>query len=176
MFATVHNTRLLQFMSPIPEPVALAVDAPSQDWQGRSMPMFPPLSLLNKVIQKLRATQEAEVILIAPWWPSQLWFPHLLRLGVDHPLFFPYHRNLLSQQDQKFISDGKSYHLPQTVKGYRTCLGSVLNRTGKAKVVQHSDMIASMELQSETIRNRIKSMTLGINTSCTYWQVRVWRS
>ena len=39
---------------------------------------------------------------------------------------------------------------PQTVKGYRTCLGSVLNRTGKAKVVLYktiSDMIASMELQ-----------------------------
>ena len=36
----------------------------------------------------------------------------------------------------------------QTVKGNRTCLGSVLNRTGKAKVVLHktiSDMIASME-------------------------------
>ena len=39
---------------------------------------------------------------------------------------------------------------PQTVKGYRTCLGSVLIRTGKAKVVLHktiSCMIASMELQ-----------------------------
>ena len=36
---------------------------------------------------------------------------------------------------------------PQTVKGYKTCLGSVLNRTGKAKVVLHktiSDTIASM--------------------------------
>ena len=39
---------------------------------------------------------------------------------------------------------------PQTVKGYRTSLGLVLNRTGKAKVVLHktiSDMIAYMELQ-----------------------------
>ena len=39
---------------------------------------------------------------------------------------------------------------PQTVKGYRTSLGIVLNRTGKAKVVLHktiSDMIAYMELQ-----------------------------
>ena len=38
---------------------------------------------------------------------------------------------------------------PQTIKGYRTCLGSALNRTGKAKVVLHrtiSNMIASMEL------------------------------
>ena len=82
--ATVSNSRLPQFMSPIPEPQALAVDALSQDWQGRSMYMFPPFPLLSKVIQKLRSTQEAEVILISPWWPKQSWFPHLLRLCVDH--------------------------------------------------------------------------------------------
>ena len=104
MFATVSNSRLPQFMSPIPEPRALAVDALSQDWQGRSMYMFPPFPLLSKVIQKLWSTQ-------APWWPKQSWFPHLLRLCVDHQLFFPYRRDLLSQQDQRYVSDGKSYHL-----------------------------------------------------------------
>ena len=175
------------------------------------------------------------MILIAPWWPSQPWLPHLLRLCVDHPLFFPYRRDLLSQQNQEFILDRKSYHLhalrlscnitkqqefqtrslglprhledprqiacrttdvlrfthwaaqegfdplnpsaaqiaaflyslfdthglsPQTVKGYRTSLGSVLNRTGKATVVQHktlSDIIASMELQI-----RASSTTMGL--------------
>ena len=75
------------------------------DWQGRSMYMFPPFPLLSKVIQKLQDTQEAEVILIAPWWPKQSWFPHLLRLCVDHPLFFPYRQDLLSQQDQKYVSE-----------------------------------------------------------------------
>ena len=79
--------------------------------QGRSMYMFPLFPLLNKVIQKLRSTQAAEVVLIAPWWPSQLWFSHLLRLCVEHPLVLPYRRDLLSQQDQKYVSDGKSYHL-----------------------------------------------------------------
>ena len=103
---------ILQFMSPIPEPQALAVDALSLDWQGRSLYMFPPFPLFNKVIQKLRAIQAAEVTVIAPWWPSQPWFPHLLRLCVDQPLFFPYSRDLLSQQSQRFTSDGKSYHLP----------------------------------------------------------------
>ena len=39
MFATVHNTHLPQFMSPVPEPRAMAIDALSQDWQGRSMYM-----------------------------------------------------------------------------------------------------------------------------------------
>ena len=41
MFATLSNSQLPRFMSPIPEPRALAVDALSQDWQGRSMYMFP---------------------------------------------------------------------------------------------------------------------------------------
>ena len=110
MFATLSNSHLPRFMSPIAEPRALAVDALSQDWQGRSMYMFPPFPLLNKVMQKLRSTQMAEVILVAPWWPSQSWFPHLLRLCVEHSLVLPYRRDLLSQQDQKYISDGKSYH------------------------------------------------------------------
>ena len=83
MFATLSN--LPWFMSPILEPKALAADALSQDWQGRSMYMFPPFPLLNKVIQKLRSTQAAEVVLVAPWWPTRSWFPHLLRLCVEPP-------------------------------------------------------------------------------------------
>ena len=54
---------------------------------------------------------------------------------------------------------------PQTVKGYRTCLGSVLNRTGKAKVVLHktiSDMIASMELQRPRVTPVLPQWDLGI--------------
>ena len=108
MFATVQNTHFPQFtcMSPVPEPRALVIDALSQDWQGRSMFMFPPFSLRNKVIQKLRTTQTGEVILIDPWWLSQLWFPHL-HLCVDHPRFFPYRRDLLSQQG--YISRATSH-------------------------------------------------------------------
>ena len=74
MLATVHNTHLPQFMSPILEPQALAIDALSHDWQGRLMFMFPLFPLLSKVIQKLSTTQEGEVILIAPWWPHNCSF------------------------------------------------------------------------------------------------------
>ena len=54
---------------------------------------------------------------------------------------------------------------PQTVKGYRTCLGSVLSRTGKAKVVLHktiSDMIVSMELQRPRVTPVLPQWDLGI--------------
>ena len=54
---------------------------------------------------------------------------------------------------------------PRTVKGYRACLGSVLNRTGKAKVVMHqtiSDMIVSMELQRPRVTPVFPQWDLGI--------------
>ena len=54
---------------------------------------------------------------------------------------------------------------PQTIKGFRTCLGSVPNWTGKAKVVQHktvSDMIASMELQRPRVMPILRLWDLGI--------------
>ena len=107
MFATLSNSHLPRFMSPVPEPRALAVDALSQDWQGRSMYMFPPFPLLSKVVQKLRSTQVAEVILVAPWWPSQPWFPHLLRLCVEHPLIKISHCINHSCTKMLLISDGK---------------------------------------------------------------------
>ena len=101
----VSNSHLPQFMSPIPEPRAQAVDALSQDWQGRSMYMFPPFPLLNKVIQKLRSTQTAEVILVAPWWPKQSWFPHLLRLWPfpTIEIFCPSRIRSMSQTESRTI-------------------------------------------------------------------------
>ena len=77
-------------------------------WQGRPIFMFPPFPLPFIVIQKLRTTQEGEVILIAPWWPHNLGV-HIYYVFVWAPLNFPYCRDLLSQQG--YVSDGKSYHL-----------------------------------------------------------------
>ena len=50
-----HNTCLRQFMSQVPEPRAVAIDALSQDWQGRSMYMFPlfPLMTITTVVSTL---------------------------------------------------------------------------------------------------------------------------
>ena len=54
---------------------------------------------------------------------------------------------------------------PRTVKGYRTCIGSVLNRIGKTRVVLHraiSDMIASMELQRPRATPVLPQWDLGV--------------
>ena len=89
MFVTVHNTHLLQFVS---SSGALSIGDRCSVTRlaGEVGVLFSTFPLLSQVIQKLRTIQEGEVILIAPWWPSQPWFSHLLHLCVDHPCFFPY--------------------------------------------------------------------------------------
>ena len=71
---------------------------------------FPPFSLLNRVFFR-RSHSDGRDDSHSPWWPNQLCLPHLLRLCVEHPLILPYRRDLLSPQNQKYISDEMSYHL-----------------------------------------------------------------
>ena len=85
LFATRYSRRLSLFASPIPDPQAWAVDALSFPWTGMSAYAFPPLALLPRVLRKVEK-DEADLILIAPLWPAQQWFPDLLALARDPPL------------------------------------------------------------------------------------------
>ena len=110
MFATPHNAQLPQFVSPVPHPRALAVDALSQPWDNRWMYMFPPFPILSQVLRKLRNSPQSEAILIAPLWPSRPWFPQLLHLCVDIPLVLPRQPDLLTQPGPHF-HNGDRFHL-----------------------------------------------------------------
>ena len=85
LFATKFNHRLPLYISPVPDPQALGQDALSVDWSSWISYAFPPFPLLNKVIRKARMEQ-ASLILIAPFWPYQPWFPDLLSLTHSPPL------------------------------------------------------------------------------------------
>ena len=61
--------------------------------------------LVQQSHSETMATQDSKIILLAPWWLSQPWFPHLLRPCVDHPCIIPYCRDLLSQPE--FVLDSK---------------------------------------------------------------------
>ena len=84
-------------------------------WKGPSLQMPLPRSgapiwgwISGAELTTELATQNGEDILIAPWWPSQLWFPHLTQY-LDQPRFLPYRRSLQTHPGQTL--DGKSYHL-----------------------------------------------------------------
>ena len=96
MFATNLNNKLPTYVSPLPDPGAYAEDALSMNWNHLNVYAYPPTSILTKTVEKI-ITSICKVILIAPAWPTQPWFTHLLELSVDHPLSLPPRRNLLRQ-------------------------------------------------------------------------------
>lgn len=85
LFATRFNNRLDLYVSPVPDPRAYAVDALTLSWKGLSAYAFPPIPILGKVIRKARMDQTS-LILIAPDWPAQPWYPDLLDLCHVPPL------------------------------------------------------------------------------------------
>ena len=85
LFATKFSKRLPLYVSPVPDPEAWAVDALSFPWKGFLGYAFPPFPILPKVLRKAREDQ-ASLILIAPYWTAQAWFPELLALSHTPPL------------------------------------------------------------------------------------------
>ena len=91
--ATRFN-KLSQFVSPILDPLAWAVDALSLPWDVPDVYAFPPVAILGKVIEKLRDHPCHRIILFAPVWPNMSWFRDLLAMSSQIPLSLP---NLLTQ-------------------------------------------------------------------------------
>ena len=96
LFATQFNHKLPLYMSPIPDPRAVAVDALSQDWTGMWAYAFPPVEILHLVLSKIEREQ-CQVILIAPALPQASWYQTLLSLSVHTPIELPATKNLLKQ-------------------------------------------------------------------------------
>ena len=101
MFATKYNCKLAQYVPPVPDPNAWAVDALTVSWEALDMYGFPPVSLLSKVISKLADHLYKRVILIAPGWPNMPWFWDLVELSAQIPLCLPHHPDLVTQPFNK---------------------------------------------------------------------------
>ncbi len=54
------------------------------------------MSLLAQILCKLREDEE-QVLLVAPHWPTQTWFPELISLATAPPWRIPLRKELLSQ-------------------------------------------------------------------------------
>ena len=78
LFATPSNHRLDVFVTPISMEGAWSTDALSLDWdEWKVIYLFPPTRLIFQALTKLRRFH-GEAMMIAPWWPTQAWFPSLV--------------------------------------------------------------------------------------------------
>jgi hypothetical protein len=67
---------------------AEGVNAFMYDWHVTPGYIFPPFSLLPRILRKIR-DEGAKVLLIHPSWPGALWFPSLLEITVTQELIPP---------------------------------------------------------------------------------------
>ena len=78
LFASSNNAKISKYVSWQPEALVWRVDAFSIVWDFEFY-AFPPFSVVGGVLRKTERDQ-AKGILIAPCWPTQVWFPKLLWL------------------------------------------------------------------------------------------------
>ena len=93
LFSTRFNNKL----SPVPDPLASAVDALSLPWEDLDAYAFPPTAILGKVVEKLQDNPCKRLILVAPGWPNMPWFWDLVTMSSQIPLSLPILPNLLTQ-------------------------------------------------------------------------------
>ena len=97
LFATRFNHKLPQFVSPVPDSLAVAVDTLTLPWEDLDAYAFPPTAILRKVVEKLVHSPCKRLILIAPGWPNMTWFWDLVNMSSQVPLSLPNLPNLLTQ-------------------------------------------------------------------------------
>ena len=78
LFASSKNHKHSKYVTYLPDIGANAINAFSITWNYKLHYVFPPFSVIGRVLQKM-AEDQAELILVAPLFPSQPWFPQMLQ-------------------------------------------------------------------------------------------------
>jgi len=97
LFATKWNRQCQLYVSPVPDSQAWEVDALSLDWNGLVAYAYPPQQILSQVLNKFQETHCCALILVAPLWPRQAWYPSLKKLSQEGPWKIPAWKKMLKQ-------------------------------------------------------------------------------
>ena len=84
LFASRLNAQLDRYCSWKPDPGAIAVDALAESWSDQYFYAFPPFNLIGKCLQKIELEQ-AEGLMVVPFWPTQPWFSKFTQLCKETP-------------------------------------------------------------------------------------------
>ena len=95
LFTSYLNAKCVKFISWKNDPQSLAVDAFTMSWTNFYFYAFPPFSLILKVMRKI-IIDKAEGIVVAPYWPTQPWFPLYKSLAISPLITLGPNNNLLT--------------------------------------------------------------------------------
>ena len=111
LFPTRLNTHLSRFSSWKPDPEAEFVNAFSKSWSDLFYFLFPPFFLGSRCLQTIQRDR-AQVLLIVPLWPTQLWYPMLMGILIDYPICLTHTQQKINENSR----NGKNTSSSQSVK------------------------------------------------------------
>ena len=88
LFATRLTHQLPYYVSCHPDPKAIAADAFSLNWAALRRYAFPPFNLIPRTLIKV-LKDKTTIVLVAPVWQGQTWWPLLLQLAIRQPVRLP---------------------------------------------------------------------------------------
>ncbi len=94
LFAMQLTAQLTTYVSWRPDLLASATNAFTNDWSQLRGYANPPWNLIGKILSQA-CRQQAELVLVAPAWRAQPWYPILLKMLVDFPLLIPPRSDLI---------------------------------------------------------------------------------
>ena len=94
LFASRLTHQLARYISWRPDPQAFKADAFSVNWKHLKGYAFPPFNLIARVLDKVMM-DKTDLVLVAPIWQAQPWWPLLLGMMVQQPVLLPSSSTLL---------------------------------------------------------------------------------
>ena len=95
LFDTRFNKQIDKYVSLMPDPYCIAVNAFNFSWKTHKIYAFPSFSLVGAAILKLIRDNTIGIMII-PKWTTQYWFPTMLVHLIDHPVQLPSDLEILS--------------------------------------------------------------------------------
>ena len=89
LFASRLNKKLPKYVSWKPDPESTFIDAMDMSWENSFIYLFPPFSMLWPVVAKLEEDRVHRAIIVMPDWPTQSWYPRIMKKSLSKHITIP---------------------------------------------------------------------------------------
>ena len=104
LFSSRLTHQLPVYASWRPYPMAMTTDAFTMNWAELRAYANPPWNLIGRVLAQT-CQQQAELVLVAPVWKTQVWYPVLLEMLIHIPLLIPQRRDMIQATHQESLPE-----------------------------------------------------------------------
>ena len=140
MFASPLTAQCPVFFSWRPDPSAVATDAFLQDWSHIKGYANSPWSLVGRVLSKVQRDQ-TRIVLVAPVWKTQPWYPLLLQMLIAIPCLITHVQAMLYRDPEDLAPQLAVWHISgrdTETKSFRRKLPRSCSSHGELRLTTHS--------------------------------------